>query len=227
MTVAVIAAIIASTATASAPSVSSTRRSILPAVICRGGRALRRVTGLVDGYPLGADDRADRGVVRLGDPVDELGGFALRNALGDHPEVADASVLTGLGVAQRAGDPLVVDRVNARADGGRERHEADGVLVVAAAHGVDLQALGVLSCGTRRDLRVFAQEDVLEGVLGTGGAVAVDSVTDAIRPNCRSSGVATEEAIVAGLAPGRPAFTEMVGNSTSGSGDTGSNRYPK
>src|ERR1035441_8644311 len=105
MTVAVIAAIIASTATASAPSVSSTRRSILPAVICRGGRALRRVTGLVDGYPLGADDRADRGVVRLGDPVDELGGFALRNALGDHPEVADASVLTGLGVAQRAGDP--------------------------------------------------------------------------------------------------------------------------
>jgi hypothetical protein len=53
----------------------------------------------------------------------------------------------------------------------------------------------------------------------------VISETDAIRPNCRSSGVATEEAIVAGLAPGRPALTEMVGNSTSGSGDTGSSRY--
>ena len=53
----------------------------------------------------------------------------------------------------------------------------------------------------------------------------VISVTDAIRPNWRSSGVATEEAIVAGLAPGRPALTEMVGNSTSGSGDTGSSRY--
>src|ERR1035438_4939687 len=53
----------------------------------------------------------------------------------------------------------------------------------------------------------------------------VISVTDAIRPNCRSRGVATEDAIVAGLAPGRPAFTEMVGNSTSGSGDTGSSRY--
>src|SRR5208337_3333845 len=52
----------------------------------------------------------------------------------------------------------------------------------------------------------------------------VISVTDAMRPNCRSSGVATEEAIVSGLAPGRPAFTEMVGKSTCGSGATGRNR---
>jgi hypothetical protein len=29
--------------------------------------------------------------------------------------------------------------------------------------------------------------------------------------NCRSNGVATEEAIVSGLAPGRLAVTEMVG----------------
>jgi len=54
----------------------------------------------------------------------------------------------------------------------------------------------------------------------------VISVTDAIRPNCRSSGVATEEAIVAGLAPGKAALTEMVGNSTSGSGDTGATGMP-
>jgi hypothetical protein len=53
----------------------------------------------------------------------------------------------------------------------------------------------------------------------------VISVTDAIRPNWRSSGVATEDAIVAGLAPGNPAFTEIVGNSTSGSGETGRSRY--
>jgi hypothetical protein len=36
--------------------------------------------------------------------------------------------------------------------------------------------------------------------------------------------VATAEAMVSGLAPGKPAFTEMVGKSTWGSGDTGSNR---
>ncbi len=46
-------------------------------------------------------------------------------------------------------------------------------------------------------------------------------VTPAIRPNCRSNGVATDDAIVSGSAPGRPAETEMVGNSTCGSGATG------
>ena len=49
----------------------------------------------------------------------------------------------------------------------------------------------------------------------------VISVTAAMRPNCRSSGVATEDAMVSGLAPGRPALTEMVGKSTCGSGETG------
>src|SRR5713226_4531967 len=45
--------------------------------------------------------------------------------------------------------------------------------------------------------------------------------TPAMRPNCRSSGVATADAMVSGLAPGRPAETEMTGNSTCGSGATG------
>ena len=54
--------------------------------------------------------------------------------------------------------------------------------------------------------------------------VEVISVTPAIRPNCRSSGVATDEAIVSGLAPGRVAWTWMTGNSTWGSGATGSMR---
>src|SRR5450631_2349228 len=43
----------------------------------------------------------------------------------------------------------------------------------------------------------------------------------AMRPNCLSSGVATAEAIVSGLAPGKPAPTWMTGNSTCGSGATG------
>src|SRR5581483_5280792 len=52
----------------------------------------------------------------------------------------------------------------------------------------------------------------------------VISVTEAMRPNCRSSGVATEEAMISGLAPGREAETETVGKSTCGRGETGSNR---
>src|SRR5258706_15120487 len=52
----------------------------------------------------------------------------------------------------------------------------------------------------------------------------VISVTPAILPNCRSSGVATEDAMVSGLAPGKLALTEIVGKSTSGKGDTGSKR---
>jgi hypothetical protein len=39
--------------------------------------------------------------------------------------------------------------------------------------------------------------------------------------NCCSSGVATDEAIVSGLAPGRLAVTVMVGKSTLGSAETG------
>lgn len=39
--------------------------------------------------------------------------------------------------------------------------------------------------------------------------------------NCTSSGVATDEAMVSGLAPGNWAVTWMVGKSASGSGATG------
>src|SRR5215467_8108916 len=48
-------------------------------------------------------------------------------------------------------------------------------------------------------------------------------VTPDIRPNCRSSGAATVEAIVSGLAPGRPAPTAIVGKSMRGRGATGRN----
>src|SRR6202020_149476 len=50
----------------------------------------------------------------------------------------------------------------------------------------------------------------------------VISVTSAIWLRWRSSGLATVVATSAGLAPGSVACTEMVGISTSGSGDTGS-----
>src|SRR5262249_46733991 len=50
----------------------------------------------------------------------------------------------------------------------------------------------------------------------------VISVTPAIEPSARSSGVATLVATVSGEAPGRVAVTWTVGKSTLGSGDTGS-----
>ncbi len=43
-----------------------------------------------------------------------------------------------------------------------------------------------------------------------------------ISENCRSSGCATDDAMVSGLAPGKLAETWMVGKSTWGSGETGS-----
>jgi hypothetical protein len=50
------------------------------------------------------------------------------------------------------------------------------------------------------------------------------SFTPAMLPMARSSGVATLDAMVSGLAPGRLAVTKMTGKSTCGSGDTGSCR---
>src|SRR5438094_505222 len=49
--------------------------------------------------------------------------------------------------------------------------------------------------------------------------------TPAIVENCFSSGVATADAIVSGLAPGRLAFTVIVGKSTVGRSLTGSRLY--
>ena len=53
--------------------------------------------------------------------------------------------------------------------------------------------------------------------------VEVISVTPAMRVNWRSSGAATEVAMVSGLAPGRFAETLIVGNSTCGRAATGRN----
>ena len=53
----------------------------------------------------------------------------------------------------------------------------------------------------------------------------VSSFTPAIVPSARSKGVATVAAMVSGLAPGKLACTEMVGNSTWGKGATGNWKY--
>src|SRR5665213_357356 len=50
----------------------------------------------------------------------------------------------------------------------------------------------------------------------------VISVTSAICPRWRSSGLATVVATSCGLAPGSVALTEIVGKSTCGNGETGS-----
>ena len=50
----------------------------------------------------------------------------------------------------------------------------------------------------------------------------VISVTPAMWPNWRSSGVATDDAMISALAPGKLALTEIVGKSTCGNGATGS-----
>ena len=54
--------------------------------------------------------------------------------------------------------------------------------------------------------------------------VEVIESNPAIVVNCRSSGVATEEAMVSGLAPGRLAETWIVGKSTFGRALTGRSR---
>src|SRR5438094_6019833 len=83
------------------------------------------------------------------------------------------------------------------------------LVVACASRGAGLVAL------LRSNWRVMC---VLPGPL-----VEVICVALAMRPNWRSRGVATAEAIVSGLAPGNPAPTEMVGKSTCGSGATGKN----
>ena len=51
----------------------------------------------------------------------------------------------------------------------------------------------------------------------------VSCATPGIWPNCRSSGAATDVAMVSALAPCSVALTEIVGKSTCGNGATGKN----
>src|SRR5664279_2636676 len=172
-TVTIIAPISARTAIASAPSMRSVRWSS-ERPLRRGMDQAAGVTASVNRDPAGVDDRADRLVTGLGDPGDELRSFALGDALGDHPEVAHTAVLPRLGVRERARHALVADRIHTRGVG--EGDEADACAARIVVHRVLLEAVGGLFGGARRDLQRFAEEDVLEGVLRTRGAVAVEQV---------------------------------------------------
>ena len=62
------------------------------------------------------------------------------------------------------------------------------------------------------DIESINLDDLISTALDDPKALAeVISLIAAMRPNWRSSGVATEDAMVSGLAPGRDALTWMVG----------------
>jgi len=90
------------------------------------------------------------------------------------------------------------------------------VLGQKAAGGID-RGLDILCCTVDRAVQVELQRDTVE----PRPLVDVICAKPGIAANCCSSGVATEEAIVSGLAPGNCAETEIVGKSTVGSDETG------
>src|ERR1700732_1536633 len=178
-TVTTIAAISTSIATPSAPSIGSTRSSRLKSARGLGAwSSPRAIATSVDRDPLRVHDPAHGEVARLRHPADEFRGLAFRRPLGHEPEVPHAAVLAGLGVAQRARDAVVADGVDA--GGECERHEADRLLVVF--HVQLLEAVGHLFRRAGGDFLFFAEEDVLEGVLRTRHAVAVEEVDRARDP---------------------------------------------
>src|SRR5215472_13787822 len=93
----------------------------------------------------------------------------------------------------------------------------DGSSGIAAAMAV-CTSTAALSIGRfRSNWRVtFVPPVELDEVISSRPAIVV---------NCRSSGLATDEAIVPGSAPGRPALTLRVGKSVLGRSLTGRARY--
>ena len=78
------------------------------------------------------------------------------------------------------------------------------------------------SCAAASMLRSRANCSVM--VVEPWALVEVIESRPAMVENWPSSGVATAAAMVSGEAPGRLALTEMVGKSTAGSSETGSER---
>jgi hypothetical protein len=78
------------------------------------------------------------------------------------------------------------------------------------------------SCAAASILRVRSNCSVM--LVEPWTLLELIEVTPAIVANCFSSGSATADAIVSGLAPGRPALTWIVGKSTFGRSATGSTR---
>ncbi len=78
------------------------------------------------------------------------------------------------------------------------------------------------SCAAASMLRARANWSVIW--VDPSRLVEVMESMPAMVENCRSRGVATDEAMVSGLAPGRAAPTWIVGKSTLGRSETGSSR---
>ena len=79
----------------------------------------------------------------------------------------------------------------------------------------------IAACTSRAAASIFRRSRTARDSVAPSELTEVISFSPAMRPNCRSSGVATAEAMVSGLAPGSEAVTVMVENSTCGSGATG------
>ena len=90
-----------------------------------------------------------------------------------------------------------------------------------------LAALVIIACTSWAAASIFRLR-LNWSVITVAPKVLVDVMesSPAMVENCLSKGVATDDAIVSGLAPGRFTVTRMVGKSTLGRSLTGSRRYP-
>src|SRR5579864_4324957 len=96
---------------------------------------------------------------------------------------------------------------------------------VGIPDGSDLAAAAIAdctSCAAESMLRSRANCNAID-VLPLVDVEVIESIP-AMVENCFSSGVATDDAIVSGLAPGKVAVTCIVGKSTLGSALTGRSR---
>ena len=100
--------------------------------------------------------------------------------------------------------------------------KAGGLGMPGGSSGAAWVIIACTSCAAASMLRLRSNCKVTE--VAPSKLVEVIELTPAMVENCRSSGVATAEAMVSGLAPGRLAVTRIVGNSTLGRSLTGSER---
>src|SRR5215468_9542018 len=98
-----------------------------------------------------------------------------------------------------------------------------GVGMPGGNRGAACVIMACTSCAAASILRLRSNWSVIE--VDPRALVDVIVVTPAMVENWRSRGVATADAMVSGLAPGRLADTRIVGNSTLGRSLTGSARY--
>src|SRR5689334_5154711 len=114
------------------------------------------------------------------------------------------------------------DRNNTGWSAGFTLRKAGGVVISTGSLRAAVVMADCTSSAAPSILRLRSNWIVIE--LTPTPFVEVIELIPAIVENWRSSGVATEAAIVSGLAPGRFAVTTIVGKSTRGRAATGSRR---